>query len=44
MTLIPVGNANYVGLSGDRPTVGIVSGSRFVDVQTGEESFWDGSK
>jgi hypothetical protein len=43
VTLIPTGNANYVGLSGDRPTVGITSGSRFTDQNTGEESYWNGS-
>lgn len=43
MTLIPVGNGQFVGFSGDRPLVGIVSGSRFTDVNTGEESFWTGS-
>ena len=43
MVLVTTGNGTYVGLSGDRPLVGIVSGSRFTDAQTGEESFWNGS-
>lgn len=43
MVLVPVGNAQYVGLSGDRPLVGIVSGSRFTDATTAEESYWNGS-
>jgi hypothetical protein len=43
MTLIPIGNAGYVGLSGDRPTTGVTSGSRFTDVHTAEQSYFDGS-
>ena len=32
-----------LGISGQRPTAGIGSGTRFIDRATGDESYWDGA-
>jgi hypothetical protein len=37
------GDGQYIGLSGERPTAGIGSGTRFRDKATGDESYWNGS-
>ena len=37
------GDGTYYGLSGQRPLVGIGSGTRFIDRGTGDESYFDGS-
>ena len=37
------GDGTYVGISGQRPTAGIGSGTRFIDRATGDESYWNGS-
>ena len=37
------GDGTYVGISGQRPTAGIGSGTRFIDRATGDDSYFDGS-